>query len=147
MKQSCISNSFLCHPLHSLHPEQQWPQYACWGRPCSRLQPQQARPIFLFQCSISAEDSAILCRGLSPTTRSKYWHAHIRDRVDQTNLCRTIATYTEDTPRCVSSANENKLTNHSDESLFGAMIFLNDHRITDVAATHFHFSLCGYSQS
>ena len=141
MKQSCISNSFLCHPLHSLHPEQQWPQYACWGRPCSWLQPQQARPIFLFQCSISAPESAILCRGLSPTTRSKCWHAHIRDRANQTKLGRTIATYTQDTPHCVSSVREKRYTIKIDEQLSDAMLFLSDHRFTAASATFSHCSL------
>ena len=37
-------------------------------------------------------------------------------------------------------------TIHKDEQLFDAMIFLSDHRFTEVAATY-SLALCGYSQS
>ena len=129
----------------SRHPAQQCPQNAGCGRPCTRTQPAQGRPMFRFQCSRRVAESAIARRGriatLEPKSRPRtevkvdfVVHGcmlqHIRQKRCEIHVQTTV------TPPCSSSVQEKRYTSHKDEQLSDAMLFLSDHRFTAASASY-----------
>ena len=144
MKHNWISNSFLCHPL----------------RPCTPSSNAHSIP-----------PAGALVIGGSRSRRGRYFCSSAQsaqqnppsraaDKVPKFDPRTCMHTYETGpirriyvvrsqqiknvTPPCVSSVSEKKLTNHIDEQLFDAMLFLSDHRTK--AATH-SGALCYYSQT
>ena len=121
----------------SRHPAQQYPQNAGCGRPCTRTQPAQGRPMFRFQCSRRVAESAIARRGriatLEPKSRPRtevkvdfVVHGCMLQHIWQT-MCE-IHVQTTVTPPCSSSVQEKRYTSHKDEQLSDAMLFLSGYQ-------------------